>query len=92
MRLLLDTHVLLWWHDQPAPLTETAYSAINDLSNDVSLSVVNGWEIQIKAQLGKLTLPKREHQKPGGTTYTSGFEIREFLGFVHWRTEFAPNF
>ena len=58
MRLLLDTHVLLWWHDQPARLTETASSAINDLGNDVFLSVVNGWEIQIKAQLGKLTLPK----------------------------------
>jgi len=55
MRLLLDTHVLLWWHDQPARLTETVYSAINDLGNDVFLRVVNGWEIQIKAQLGKLT-------------------------------------
>jgi PIN domain nuclease of toxin-antitoxin system len=42
MRLLLDTHVLLWWHDQPARLTDTAYSAINDLGNDVLISVVNG--------------------------------------------------
>lgn len=58
MRLLLDTHVLLWWHDQPARLTETAYDAINDMGNDVFISVVNGWEIQIKAQLGKLTLSK----------------------------------
>lgn len=58
MRLLLDTHVLLWWHDQPARLTETAYDAINDPGNDVFISVVNGWEIQIKAQLGKLMLPK----------------------------------
>lgn len=58
MRLLLDTHVLLWWHDQPVRLTETAHNAITDLGNDVFLSVVNGWEIQLKAQLGKLTLPK----------------------------------
>lgn len=58
MRLLLDTHVLLWWHDQPARLTETAYNAISDLGNDVWLSVVNGWKIQIKVQLGKLTVPK----------------------------------
>ena len=58
MRLLLDTHTLLWWHDQPARLTETAYGAIRELGNDVWLSVVNGWEIQIKVQLGKLTLPK----------------------------------
>src|SRR5919201_914731 len=58
MRLLLDTHALLWWHDQPARLTETAYGAISDLGNDIWLRVVNGWEIQIKVQLGKLTLPK----------------------------------
>ena len=58
MRLLLDTHALLWWHDQPARLTETVYGALSDLGNDVWLSVVNGWEIQIKVQLGKLTLPK----------------------------------
>ena len=61
MRLLLDTHVLLWWHDQPARLTETAYDAITDLGNDVFISVVNGWEMQIKAQPGKLTLPKPLH-------------------------------
>ncbi len=42
MRLLLDTHVLLWWHDQPARLTETAYDAINDPGNNVFISVVNG--------------------------------------------------
>ena len=47
MRLLLDTHVLLWWHDEPARLTETAYDAINDLGNDVFISAVNGWEIDI---------------------------------------------
>ena len=58
MRLLLDTHVLLWWHDQPARLTETAYDALNAVGNDVFISVVNGWEIQIKVQLGKLTLSK----------------------------------
>jgi len=58
MRLLLDTHALLWWHDQPARSTEAAYGAISDLDNNIWLSVVNGWDIQIKVQLGKLTLPK----------------------------------
>ena len=58
MRLLLDTHVLLWWHNEPERLTETAYDAICDLDNEIFLSVVNGWEIQIKTQLGKLTLSK----------------------------------
>ena len=75
MRLLLDTHVLLWWHDQPARLTETAYDAINDLGNDVCISVVNGWEIQIKAQLGKLTLPKPLHIILQEEQTTNGFRL-----------------
>jgi PIN domain nuclease of toxin-antitoxin system len=42
MRLGLDTHVLLWWHDQPVRLAEAADGAISDPGNDVFLSVVNG--------------------------------------------------
>jgi PIN domain nuclease of toxin-antitoxin system len=58
MRLLLDTHVLLWWHHEPSRLTEVSYDAIRDVDNEVFVSVVNGWEIQIKAQLGKLALSR----------------------------------
>jgi PIN domain nuclease of toxin-antitoxin system len=75
MRLLLDTHTLLWWHDQPARLTETAYGAISDLGNDVWLSVVNGWEIQIKAQLDKLTLPKPLHVLLQEEQALNGFRV-----------------
>jgi PIN domain nuclease of toxin-antitoxin system len=75
MRLLLDTHVLLWWHDQPARLTATASSAIKDLGNDVFLRVVNGWEIQIKAQLGKLTLPKPLRVLLQEEQATNGFRL-----------------
>ena len=75
MRLLLDTHALLWWHDQPARLTETAYDAIHDLGNDVFISVVNGWEMQIKAQLGKLTLPKPLHIILQEEQATNGFRL-----------------
>jgi len=75
MRLLLDTHVLLWWHDQPARLTDRAYGAINDLSSDVYISVVNGWEIQIKAQLGKLTLPKPLRARFQEEQATNGFRL-----------------
>ena len=57
MRLLLDTHTLLWWHDDPDNLSESALSAILEKSNAVYLSVVNAWEMQIKSQLGKLSVP-----------------------------------
>ena len=75
MRVLLDTHVLLWWHDQPVRLTETAYNAINDSGNDVFLSVVNGWEIQIKTQLRKLTLPKPLRVLLQEEQVTNGFRV-----------------
>ena len=75
MRLLLDTHVLLWWHNQQARLTETAYDAIHDLGNDMFSSVVNGWEMQIKAQLGKLTLPKPLHVILQEEQATNGFRL-----------------
>jgi PIN domain nuclease of toxin-antitoxin system len=58
MKLLLDTHVLLWWHSEPSRLSESANNAISDLDNEIFLSVVNAREVQIKVQLGKLTLSK----------------------------------
>ena len=56
MRLLLDTHALLWWHESHPNLSKTAAAALDDPDNIVYFSVVNIWEAQIKAQLGKLTL------------------------------------
>ena len=69
MRLLLDTHVLLWWHDQPERFTDTAHDAISNLDNDVFVSVVNGWEIQIKSQLGKLN---KQNSDSGNAAFRAG--------------------
>ena len=54
MRLLLDTHVLIWWADQPEKLSHAALSALEDEANDLLLSVASVWEMQIKIQVGKL--------------------------------------
>lgn len=56
MRLLLDTHVFIWWADQQESLPATALSALNDEANELILSVASVWEMQIKVQLGKLKL------------------------------------
>src|SRR5690348_1123781 len=56
MRLLLDTHVLLWWLAD-RPLSTQAYQAIADPANDVAVSAVTAWEISIKKALGKLHAP-----------------------------------
>ena len=62
MKLLLDTHIFIWWADQPERLSSAALSALEDQTNDLLLSVVSVWEMQIKIQLGKLklSLPLKE--------------------------------
>lgn len=57
VRVVLDTHVVLWWLvDDPALSTE-ARMAIADPGNDVLVSAASVWEIAIKQALGKLRAP-----------------------------------
>jgi PIN domain nuclease of toxin-antitoxin system len=58
VRLLLDTHVLLWLL-RGSRLHADARDAIRDPSNDVLLSAASVWEISIKAELGRLALPEK---------------------------------
>ena len=58
-RLLLDTHALLWWLTTPERLNARTHEAISDLNNDVFVSAVSGWEIALKANLGKLQAPDK---------------------------------
>ena len=57
MRLLLDTHVFLWYISADARLPATFRSAIDDPNNQVYLSAASVWEAVIKHSLGKLPLP-----------------------------------
>jgi PIN domain nuclease of toxin-antitoxin system len=57
MKLLLDTHVFLWYITDDSRLPIAAAEAIQDESNEVFLSVVSVWEALAKHQLGKLPLP-----------------------------------
>ena len=56
MKLLLDTHIFIWWADQPEKLSHAVLSALEDEANELLLSVASVWEMQIKIQLGKLKL------------------------------------
>ena len=56
MRLLLDSHTLIWAVDDPAKLSPAAVAALQDPANDILLSAATVWEISIKVGLGKLTL------------------------------------
>ncbi len=58
MRLLLDTHVFLWWMADDRRLHAAEREAIRDPSNDVYLSAASVWEIVIKQALGRLRTPE----------------------------------
>jgi len=57
MKLLLDTHVFLWYIIGDPRLAPTTVTAVSDTTNEVFLSTVSLWEIVVKQELGKLLLP-----------------------------------
>ncbi len=62
MRLLLDTHIFIWWTSAPQRLSSHTLALCADSTNQLLLSVASIWEMQIKLQLGKLklTLPLQQ--------------------------------
>jgi PIN domain nuclease of toxin-antitoxin system len=54
MRILLDTHLLLWWLEDDPRLPAAAEAFITDSGNIVFVSAASIWEIAIKAALGRL--------------------------------------
>jgi len=58
VRVLLDTHTLLWAIDDPAKLGPVATATFHDRANVLLLSAASVWELAIKVGLGKLTLSR----------------------------------
>jgi len=56
MKLLLDTQAFIWWDSEPQRLSQNVLSLLLNPENELILSVVSLWEIQIKSQLGKVRL------------------------------------
>ncbi len=60
MRLLLDTHALIWLVEDDPRLHDKARDAILDPANDVFVSIVSFWEIAVKIRVGKFAGPDVE--------------------------------
>lgn len=54
MKLLLDTHALIWWWLDDPQLSAKAREAIADPANEIRVSAASAWEIATKQRLGKL--------------------------------------
>lgn len=68
MKLLLDTHVLIWW-DSGAPLSAEAVRAIEEAGH-VLVSAASAWEVAIKTELGKI----RSRRTVASACQEAGFE------------------
>ena len=58
MKILLDTHIFLWYISGDPRLPEDQRNAIRHADNEIYLSVVSLWEALVKHQSGKLTFPQ----------------------------------
>ena len=71
MRLLIDTHALLWWLSDDPSLSAAARRAMAETSNVLLVSAASAWEIATKVRLGRL---------PGAAELAAdfqGFMLRE---------------
>ena len=71
MKLLLDTHILLWWLADSPSLPDQARQWIADPTSAVFVSAVSLWEIWLKQSLGKLKLPPDFEEKLAGESFES---------------------
>lgn len=78
MVLLLDTHALLWWANEPEKLSRAAYEAVRDEQNAVLISVVSLWETQIKAGRPGLTMDLPLPEFVRDHVVVNGFRILPF--------------
>ncbi len=59
MRVLIDTHILLWLYLEPKRISDEIKEFVHDRKqNEIFVSDVSGWEISIKYGTGKLKLPE----------------------------------
>jgi PIN domain nuclease of toxin-antitoxin system len=63
VKLLLDTHLLLWWLSNSPLLSAPARQLIGDPNNTIFVSAVSLWEIWLKSSIGKLRVPSGFVQK-----------------------------
>ena len=59
MEVLLDSHIALWWADDPSLIEPLARQAIENPANTVFVSAASAWELSLKVASGKLALDVR---------------------------------
>jgi PIN domain nuclease of toxin-antitoxin system len=91
VKLLVDTHVLLWLLADPGRIDEDVRAALADATNPLLVSTASALEITTKARLGKLvaadlpiTLPRRL-ERIGATVLTISLDHALLAGSMTWQ-------
>ncbi|MBX9928745.1 MAG: type II toxin-antitoxin system VapC family toxin [Gemmatimonadaceae bacterium] len=80
-RVLLDTCTFLWWCAGDARLSARAHQLITGSRTTVYVSAISAWEMEIKAQLGRLRLPR------SGADFVAAECAANALTFVPFRLD-----
>ena len=84
MRLLIDTHSLLWFCEGNPALSATARAAMEDMTNERYVSHASAWEVAIKLNLGKLSLQTDCGDLFPGVMDANGFVLLN-LSLAHYQ-------
>jgi PIN domain nuclease of toxin-antitoxin system len=76
MKLLIDTHVLIWWQNDDARLSSAARAVLADTRHTLCISIASFWEMSIKFRRGKL-------QSAGSVAYRKAVEERLLILDLH---------
>ena len=72
MKLLIDTHVLIWWLTEPSRLSSRGLDALNADNVEVLVSAISGYEIELKRSLDPLL--QRMPADLVGAVFAEGFD------------------
>ena len=87
MKALLDTHTFLWWITEDPKLSSRVRKIIGNPDNEIVLSAVSGWEMVIKAKMGRLEFP----EDPVGFIQ-SQIQLNAFTSSIHRDETCLPSF
>lgn len=87
MRVLVDTHCLIWWLSDTSRLNKKARELFLSDDSDLILSAVISWEMAVKCRLRRLVLPK-----PPKQIFSELFEDRQFSGLAIEHTHTLKTF
>ncbi len=91
MKLLLDTHIFLWWMEGDRRLREPVIEAISEARNEVLLSSVVIWEIAIKRSLGRLQVSVPTADLTQAAMAEQGFRALDFSPGHALAIEYLPH-